>query len=106
MARIIRKEVDDPNIQFVSITRVNTTSDLKESKIYFSVLGSDAAYTEKILNKMGAFLKVCLGKQIRLRSLPELFFIYDDSLRSGAEVTRRIEEVRSVEKDNKDNRGE
>jgi len=75
---IIQKEIDDPHLGLVSITRVDTTSDLKESRIYFSVLNDDFSKVDKILNKMKGCIRANLGRRIRLRILPQLIFIPDD----------------------------
>ncbi|MFA5337084.1 MAG: 30S ribosome-binding factor RbfA [Candidatus Omnitrophota bacterium] len=92
---IIQKEIDDPCVGFLSITRVDTTSDLKESKIYFSLL-DETKYdrVKDILEAMNAFVRVLLGKRIKLKILPELKFIPDTSIKYSVDMYKKIEEVR------------
>ena len=104
IADIIRKEVDDPHLGLVSITRVRTSSDLKESRIFFSVLDNNFARTEKILTSMKDFIRLMLGKKIRLKILPQLTFVPDDSIKYSVDIYKRIEEVRNNEKSNRDNK--
>lgn len=96
---IIHKEIDDPLADFLSITKVDTTSDLQESKVYFSLL-DEKKYpdAEVILNKMSKFIRLNLGKRIRIKTLPELRFIPDDSIKYSVEIYQRIEEIQKEEK--------
>jgi len=93
---IIQDEVDDPHLGIISITRVETTVDLKESKVYFSLLDdSKYAKAKDILNKMGGFIRMQLGKSIRIKILPELHFIPDDSIKYSVDMYQKIEEVKA-----------
>jgi ribosome-binding factor A len=100
---IIQAEVDDPNLGLVSITRVETTSDLKESKVYFSVLkDEDFPRIEKILTDMRGFIRKILSKKIRIKILPHLEFIPDTTIKYSVEIYKKIEEVIGDEKDIRD----
>ncbi|MFA5271245.1 MAG: 30S ribosome-binding factor RbfA [Candidatus Omnitrophota bacterium] len=95
---IFQKEVDDPRIGIISITRVETTSDLKESKVYYSVL--DDVMQERVknmLDSMNKFIRVNLAKRIRLKILPELRFILDDSIKYSVDIYKKIEELKEAE---------
>lgn len=99
---IIQREVDDPAVGMVSITRVDTTADLRESRIYFSSLNEgDIKRLETIFNKMRKFIRALLGKKLRLRILPELFFCPDTGIKYSVDIYRKIEEVVSAEEDNR-----
>jgi ribosome-binding factor A len=107
---IVQKEIDDPALSFLSVTKVETSSDLRESKVYFSLLDENQLkYAEKILNKMASFIRVCLGKRVRLKILPHLTFICDNSIKYSVEIYQRIEEIKKnrssndVKEDNRDN---
>ena len=98
---IIQKEIDDPTVEFLSITRVETTSDLQESKIYFSLLDENKyAQAKHILNSMKGFIRGMLGKKIRLKVLPQLNFIPDESIKYSVEIYQKIEELKSSSKNN------
>ena len=87
LAGLIRN-LKDPRVQtMLSITRVDTTTDLRYSKIYVSVLeesrGKEAL---KGLKSAGGWLRRELGQKLQLRYTPELVFELDDSLKYGAHM--------------------
>ncbi|MDP2922908.1 MAG: 30S ribosome-binding factor RbfA [Candidatus Omnitrophota bacterium] len=95
ITEIIRDELDDPNIGVLSITKVETTSDLTESKVYFSLL-DDTKYkkVQSILDRMAKFIRFNLGKRIIIKILPQLTFIPDDSIKYSVDIYSKIEEVK------------
>jgi ribosome-binding factor A len=95
LMEIISKEVDDPDMDFLSITRVETTSDLRESKVYFSLLDETKYENARaVLEKMNKFIRHHLGKRIRMKFLPQLKFLPDDSIKYSVDIFQKIEEVR------------
>lgn len=92
--KIVQEEIDDPNLGIFSVVRVETTVDLKESRIYFSLL-DDTKYEQvkEILNKMKSFIRLNLGKRMRLKILPDLKFIADDTIKYSVYISKRIEEI-------------
>ncbi len=101
---IIQKEIDDPDMEFLSITRVKTTSDLQESKVYFSLLNeNNYPKAEKVLATMAGFIRSSLGKRIRLKNIPKLNFIPDSSIKYSVDVYQKIEEIKQHDRD-KENR--
>jgi len=96
ITEIIQKDVDDPNMDFLSITRVDTTRDLQESKVYYSMLTDENLIKAKeTLSRMGGFIRGQLGKRIRLKVLPQLHFIPDDSIKHSVDIYKKIEEIKS-----------
>ena len=87
LATLIRT-VKDPRVHgLVSITGVDTTSDLRYSKIYVSVLDkSDVSEVVKGLKSAGGYLRRELGAALKLRYTPELQFVEDDSIGQGAHI--------------------
>jgi len=81
VSRIIRDELRDPRIGFVTITAVELTDDLRYAKIYYSILGSEKekAKTAKALESGLGFIRRLIGARINLRYLPEIKFILDES---------------------------
>jgi ribosome-binding factor A len=100
LMEIIQKEVDDPIFEFFSITRVKTTRDLQESKVYFSLLADDK-YKEalKTLKKMKPFLRAMLGERIHLKVLPVLNFFPDESIKYSVDIYQKIEEINAEHAD-------
>ena len=83
------RNVKDPRVQktMISITRVQTTPDLRYAKVFFSVLDKDLAReTLKGLKSAGGWLRRELGAKLQLRSTPELVWEEDDSITHGARI--------------------
>ena len=87
LAELIRS-LKDPRVQtMISITRVDTTPDLRYSKIYVSVL-EEARSQDALrgLKSAGGWLRRELGQKLQLRYTPELVFVMDDSIAHGAHI--------------------
>ncbi len=94
LSELIRT-VKDPRVHgLISITRVDTTADLKYAKIYVSVLDkSDADQVVKGLKSASGYLRRELGHALSLRATPELTFLRDDSIDKGAHILKMIENL-------------
>jgi len=79
ISRIIMEEIKDPGIQFVTISKVNISPDLKSAKIFYTVLGDLAlrASTHKRLEQAVRFIRSEIGRRLELRYVPEIRFYYD-----------------------------
>ncbi len=87
------RTVKDPRLQngLVTIVHVDTTSDLRYSKIYISALNkADEKEMMKGLRSASGYLRRELGAALRLRYTPELQFIADDSIRQGAHILEML----------------
>ena len=92
LANLLRT-VKDPRVQdaMISITRVETTPDLRYTKVYVSILQSDkAASAMKGLQSAAGFLRRQLGTNLRLRYAPEIVWAADDSIVYGAKMLSLI----------------
>ena len=92
MSYIIANEVKNPNIKFVTITACDVTSDLSYAKIYFTTL-DDSNETLKALKSAKGFIRKTLADRIELRHIPELEFIYDESIEYGKRIEEKIKEI-------------
>ena len=100
ISMILMREIKDENIKFVTITGVDTTSDLSFAKVYYTVLDQDKKEeTKKSLEKASSFIRAKLAERIEVRHTPELKFIYDTSIAYGEHIERIIEEIKEKEKD-------
>jgi len=92
VSKIIREDVSDPRIGFVSLTKVDVSPDLKNAKIFVSILGNDKQKNDSMagLTSATSFVRGKLGGMIRNRNVPELCFIQDDSLEKGSQVLNII----------------
>ena len=106
LAELLRN-LKDPRVQtMISITRVDTTPDLRYSKIYVSVL-EEARQKEAVkgLKSAGGWLRRELGSRLQLRYTPELVFELDDSLKYGAhmfDLLTRLQEKEQKAEDGHD----
>ncbi len=101
ISMILQTEVKDEHIKFVTITGVDTTSDLSFSKIYYTVLDKEKMdSTKEALEKASSFIRTKLAERIDIRHTPELKFIYDTSIAYGEHIEEIIENIH--EKDNKE----
>ena len=94
------REVKDPRVQqgMISVTRVETTGDLRYSKIWLSVLGMrDEKEFRRGLRSAAGFLRRELGNSMKLRYTPELIFELDRSIEHGAYISDLIEKVEREE---------
>ena len=98
LALIIQRELSDPRVQWVTVSAVKLSKDLQNAKVYITVLGDEQALEAAlgVLNKVSGFLRHELGRRIRLRILPELKFIYDESIARGEHLDRLIEQAVSA----------
>ncbi len=88
-------ELKDPRIGLVTVTAVDTTSDLRHATVYVSVLGSSRKRQASLLALEAAQgrLQARLGREITLKRTPQLRFEYDASVERGVRMTRLIDEL-------------
>jgi ribosome-binding factor A len=93
LAQLIRTEIDDPRMAMVSLTGVLVSKDLSHAKIYVTILNDVAeerAATIRHLNEAAGLLRHRLAHQVRMRSVPRLTFLYDESIERGARLSALI----------------
>ena len=92
---IIFNELKDPRIGFVTVTSVACTEDLREAKIYVSVMGDEKKSRDTLngLNSSLGFVRSEIGKRIRLRFTPEISFALDTSLNYSDHIQRLLNEI-------------
>ncbi len=90
LSRIIREEINDPRLGFVSITDIEVTPDLRMAHVYFSVYGTpeEQETSMNVLHGAASFLRGTLGRQVEMRYTPELRFHLDRSIERGAHVSQ------------------
>ncbi|MCR5648999.1 MAG: 30S ribosome-binding factor RbfA [Oscillospiraceae bacterium] len=97
--------VKDPRVNqgMLSITRVDTTGDLRWCKVFVSVLGeADLKELKRGLKSAAPWLRHELGQKLTLRYTPELLFETDDSIAHGAHIARLLSELDAGEKPEED----
>jgi ribosome-binding factor A len=99
LANLLAREVHDPGIGFVTLTRVQVTPDLQQARVYFTALGPTGEEnktrrnSERALERASPFLRRQIGSRLRLRRAPELRFIYDESIAGQDRIEQLINEL-------------
>lgn len=94
LAELIRTEIKDPRMGFITLNSVSVTRDYSHARIYYTVLDPETReVTQEVLDHRKGFLRSELGKRIRLYRIPELHFIYDSSLEEGENIQHLLNQV-------------
>jgi len=105
LSRLLR-DIKDPRVQqgMISVTRVETTGDLRYSKVWLSVMGlQDEKEFKKGLKSAGGWLRRELGNSMNLRYTPELVFEVDHSIEYGAHISQVISTLDIKHDEDEDN---
>ena len=97
LASLLRREVHDPGIGFLTITSVKVSPDLQQARVYYTLMGDSNARREsaRALDRATPFLRRQVGQRLRLKRVPELSFFYDDSIEKGDRVERILQELKT-----------
>jgi ribosome-binding factor A len=92
---IVARDVADPRIGFATITRVETTPDLRHAKVWVSVIGqpTERAATIAALGRAMPFVRRELGKTLRIKRIPDLHVELDDTAERGTRVLHLLDEL-------------
>ncbi len=92
---ILSRGLNDPRIGFVTITAVEVTPDLHLARVFFTVIGDDAAKksSEAGLNSAKSYIRRELGKVLTMRYLPDIIFSYDHSQDYGSRIDSLLREI-------------
>jgi len=97
IAVILQREVKDPRIGMVTVSDVEVSKDLAYAKIFVTFLfdHDEAAIAQgmKGLEKASPYIRTLVGKAMRLRIVPELRFVYDQSLVEGMRMSNLVSDV-------------
>jgi ribosome-binding factor A len=97
LAMLLTREVHDPGIGFVTLTRVQVSPDIQQARIYYTALGDESARknTSRALERAGPFLRRQIGSRLRLKRVPELKFFYDESIAGQDRIEQLLNEIRA-----------
>jgi ribosome-binding factor A len=96
---VVAEEVErlkDPGLGFVTITDVETSPDLRSARVYYSVLGDEAQHrdTAAALLRAAPRIRAVVGRQVRMKFLPELHFTPDDAIERGMRMEEILRQLR------------
>ena len=95
LSDLLLREVRDPRLGFVTITRVNVSSDLSIARVNISCYGDETEQKESLraLKHAAGFLRIAVSKRIRLRTMPQLIFHLDHSMEHAEQVQRTLKSL-------------
>lgn len=101
ISSLIIKGLKDPRVGFVTITAVDVSSDLSLAKVFFTVIGDDKARKDSAAGLKSAipYIRREIGKQLRLRVVPEVVFHYDTSIDYGHHIESLLKGIHEKEED-------
>jgi ribosome-binding factor A len=97
LASLLAREVHDPGVGFVTLTRVRVTPDLQQAHVYYTALGDEKSRrnTERALARATGFLRRQIGARLRLKRTPELTFHYDESIAGQDRIEQLLSEIQA-----------
>jgi ribosome-binding factor A len=97
LTQLLARDVHDPGIGFITLTKVAVTPDLQLARVYYTSLGDEKAQKEtgKALHRASPFLRRQIAQRIRLRRVPELEFFYDKSVAQHDRVEQILQDLKT-----------
>ena len=102
ISELIQHHLRDPRLdEFIAVTEVETTADLKYARVFVSSISGqqEQAKVLGVLNAATGFLRSELAKKVRLRHTPELSFHWDNSIEHGDRILRLLDQVNAEQED-------
>ena len=95
LASLLTREVHDPGIGFVTLTRVQVSPDLHVARVYYTSLGDETGRrnTARGLERAAPFLRRQIGGRLRLKRVPEITFVYDESIAGQDRIEQLLNEL-------------
>ncbi len=105
LAQIIQLEVRDPRVGMVTVCAVDLSRDLHYATVYVTFLGIDETVkaTQEavdVLNEAASYIRIHIGKRMRMRAVPHVKFLFDKSISRGRDLSSLIEQAREKDTDN------
>lgn len=101
LAKLLLHSVRDPRAEFVSVTAVDVSRDLRHAKVYFTKLGIDskeqAEDVAAVLNRAAGFLRSEIARDSTLRTIPKLSFAFDESVGRGRDMEALLSRAREAD---------
>lgn len=100
LADLLQNEIKDPRVKLITITAVEVTRDYSHAKIFYTTLGNPVEndLVEKGLEHAKGFLRTNLSHRMKLRIIPQLHFVYDESVERGIRLSKLIDEAIAQDK--------
>lgn len=95
LAELLAREVHDPGIGFLTITHVKVSADLQQARVFYTTLGDDKARknSARALERATPFLRRHVGRRLQLKRVPELTWMFDDSIEKNDRIARLLHDL-------------
>jgi ribosome-binding factor A len=95
LADLLAREVHDPGVGFVTLTRVQVSGDIQQARVFYTALGDERTRrnSARALERAGAFLRRQIGARLRLKRVPALIFVYDDSIAGQDRIEQILNDI-------------
>jgi ribosome-binding factor A len=99
VSEILAREIKDPRMGFITVTRVELSRDLRHAKVMYSTIGSpeERKKTRAALESAKGYIRRRIGRSIPLRFCPEILFCYDMSIEEGLKIEQILKEIKDTE---------
>jgi|SRR5215207_5204837 ribosome-binding factor A len=97
IAEVLREEIRDPRVSAVTITAAKVTKDLRQARIYFTILGGGSDNKDAVLAGLKSalgFIRSKIGKRLNLRYVPSIEFLYDESVDQAERIDKLLKQVK------------
>jgi len=95
IANIIVTRIDNPQIKnTVTITDIKVSKDIRSAIVYFVTLDKNFKKIEKIINELKPTIKFYLSKNVHLKRIPDIKFIFDDTVIKGQRISKLLDSIR------------
>ena len=95
IAKIIVTRIDNPQIKnTVTITDIKVSKDIRSAIVYFVTLDKNFKKVEKIINELKPTIKFYLSKNVHLKRIPDIKFIFDDTIIKGQRINKLLDSLR------------
>jgi len=97
ISELLQREMNDPRLQLVTVTRVNVDRELEHADVFVSTVGDEARRKEvmRVLDGAKGFIRRELGRRVQLRHTPQLVFHWDPGLEKVEQVGRLLDGLRT-----------
>jgi ribosome-binding factor A len=104
LASLIARELHDPGVGFLTITRVQASPDLQVARVFYTALGDEKsrAASARALDRAAPFLRRQIGARLRLKRVPELRFFYDDSIAGQDRIEQILHDLKAADREGDD----
>lgn len=99
VSQVLSREINDPRVGVVTLTGVEVSNDLKHARVFFSVLVNQQGKDEVLsgLRSASGFIRSKIARELKLRYVPTLEFIYDDTQANAQRIEELLRKVKDVE---------